>query len=65
MKAKEIMYKANIFLNSTFQLIFPLQWQCPFIPLCPLGLSDVLNAPTPYIIGKYFQIVNAINIDTP
>ena len=38
-----------------FQLIFPLQWQCPFIPLCPLGLSDVLNAPTPYIIGKYLS----------
>ncbi|XP_076354556.1 MAP kinase-activating death domain protein-like isoform X1 [Tachypleus tridentatus] len=31
-------------------LIFPFHWQCPYIPLCPLGLSDVLNAPLPYIV---------------
>ncbi|XP_053405869.1 C-myc promoter-binding protein-like isoform X2 [Mercenaria mercenaria] len=54
-------------------LIFPLQWQCPYIPLCPLGLSDVLNAPTPYIIGldsRYFDLfdpppdVICIDLDT-
>ena len=25
-----------------FQVVFPLQWQCAYIPLCPLGLSDML-----------------------
>lgn len=33
------------------QMIFPFHWQCPYIPLCPLGLSDVLNAPCPFIVG--------------
>ncbi|XP_052793201.1 C-myc promoter-binding protein-like isoform X2 [Mya arenaria] len=54
-------------------LIFPLQWQCPYIPLCPLGLSDVLSAPTPYIIGldsRYFDLfdpppdVFCVDLDT-
>ncbi|CAG5134892.1 unnamed protein product [Candidula unifasciata] len=40
-------------------MIFPLHWQCPYIPLCPLGLSDVLNAPCPFIVGvdsRYFDL---------
>jgi hypothetical protein len=32
-------------------LIFPFHWQCPYIPLCPLVLCDVLNAPLPFIVG--------------
>ena len=32
-------------------MIFPLHWQCPYIPLCPLALADVLNAPVPFIVG--------------
>ena len=36
------------------QMIFPFHWQCPYIPLCPLGLSDVLSAPTPFIVGEPF-----------
>ena len=30
-------------------LIFPFHWQCPYIPLCPLTLCDVLNAPLPFV----------------
>lgn len=30
-------------------LIFPFHWQCPYIPLTPLRLCDVLNAPLPFI----------------
>ncbi|RWS26767.1 DENN domain-containing protein 4C-like protein, partial [Leptotrombidium deliense] len=40
-------------------LIFPFHWQCPYIPLCPLGLCDVLNAPLPFIVGvdsRYFDM---------
>ncbi|KAK7491704.1 hypothetical protein BaRGS_00016960 [Batillaria attramentaria] len=32
---------------------------CPYIPLCPLGLSDVLSAPFPFIVGidsRYFDL---------
>ncbi|GFO50358.1 C-myc promoter-binding protein [Plakobranchus ocellatus] len=54
-------------------MIFPFQWQCPYIPLCPLGLSDVLNAPCPFIVGvdsRYFDLydppsdVICVDLDT-
>ena len=35
-----------------FQLLFPFSWQCPYVPLCPLGLNDVLDAPCPFIVGE-------------
>ncbi|XP_065316469.1 C-myc promoter-binding protein-like isoform X4 [Gordionus sp. m RMFG-2023] len=52
-------------------LIFPLQWQCSYIPLCPILLSQVLNAPVPYIIGvdsRYFEMfqhspMDAVTVD--
>ena len=31
--------------------IFPFHWQCPYIPLCPLILSSLLNAPIPFLMG--------------
>jgi hypothetical protein len=39
-------------------LIFPFKWKCPYIPLCPLKLADVLTAPIPFIVGvdsRYFD----------
>lgn len=41
------------------QMIFPLRWQCPYIPLCPLALADVLSAPVPFVVGihsSYFDL---------
>ena len=35
-----------------FQLLFPFSWQCPYVPLCPLGLNDVLDAPCPFVVGE-------------
>jgi len=32
-------------------LLFPFIWQCPYIPLCPLALADMLSAPCPFIYG--------------
>ena len=46
------------FFLSELQMLFPFQWQCPYIPLCPLALSDVLSAPCPFIIG---QISNCVD----
>lgn len=40
-------------------MIFPLRWQCPYIPLCPLALADVLSAPVPFVVGihsSYFDL---------
>ncbi|XP_009993951.1 PREDICTED: DENN domain-containing protein 4B-like, partial [Chaetura pelagica] len=40
-------------------MIFPLRWQCPYIPLCPLALAGVLCAPAPFIVGihsSYFDL---------
>ncbi|XP_031508910.1 DENN domain-containing protein 4B isoform X3 [Papio anubis] len=55
------------------QMIFPLHWQCPYIPLCPLVLADVLSAPVPFIVGihsSYFDLhdppadVICVDLDT-
>ncbi|KAG8233162.1 hypothetical protein J437_LFUL014114 [Ladona fulva] len=54
-------------------IIFPFKWQCPYIPLCPLGLADVLHAPLPFLIGvdsRFFDLydpppdVNCVDLDT-
>lgn len=59
--------------EAVAMLIFPFHWQCPYIPLCPLGLSDVLNAPMPFIVGvdsRYFDLydpphdVTCVDLDT-
>lgn len=54
-------------------MIFPFHWQCPYIPLCPLALADVLSAPCPFIVGvdsRYFDLydpppdVSCVDLDT-
>uniref|UniRef100_A0A8C5LT83 DENN domain containing 4C n=1 Tax=Leptobrachium leishanense TaxID=445787 RepID=A0A8C5LT83_9ANUR len=59
--------------EAVVAMIFPFQWQCPYIPLCPLSLADVLNAPIPFIVGvdsRYFDLcdppqdVVCIDLDT-
>ncbi|XP_066576519.1 DENN domain-containing protein 4C [Amia ocellicauda] len=59
--------------EAVVAMIFPFQWQCPYIPLCPLSLSGVLNAPCPFIIGvdsRYFDLydpppdVVCVDLDT-
>lgn len=54
-------------------LLFPFSWQCPYVPLCPLGLSDVLDAPCPFVVGidsRYFDQydppddVTSVDLDT-
>ncbi|XP_030050069.1 DENN domain-containing protein 4C isoform X3 [Microcaecilia unicolor] len=45
--------------EAVVAMIFPFQWQCPYIPLCPLSLSGVLSAPCPFIVGvdsRYFDL---------
>ncbi|XP_048852034.1 DENN domain-containing protein 4C-like isoform X1 [Brienomyrus brachyistius] len=59
--------------EAVMAIIFPLQWQCPYIPLCPLSLAGVLNAPCPFIVGvdsRYFDLyepppdVVCVDLDT-
>ncbi|XP_037068217.1 LOW QUALITY PROTEIN: C-myc promoter-binding protein-like [Pollicipes pollicipes] len=54
-------------------MIFPCVWQCPYIPLCPLGLADILSAPLPFLVGldsRYFDMydpppeVTCVDLDT-
>ncbi|KAK9507860.1 hypothetical protein O3M35_007632 [Rhynocoris fuscipes] len=54
-------------------IMFPFKWQCPYIPLCPLGLAEVLHAPVPFLIGvdsRFFDLydlpsdVNSVDLDT-
>ena len=32
-------------------ILFPLQWQCTYIPMCPLAFASYLQAPVPFLIG--------------
>ncbi|XP_018427850.1 PREDICTED: DENN domain-containing protein 4B [Nanorana parkeri] len=59
--------------EALVSVIFPLRWQCPYIPLCPLTLADVLCAPVPFIVGihsSYFDLhdppqdVLCVDLDT-
>lgn len=54
-------------------MIFPFHWPCPYIPLCPLALADVLSAPCPFIVGvdsRYFDLyvppvdISCVDLDT-
>ncbi len=59
--------------EALMQIIFPFYWQCPYIPLCPIVMSDYLAAPLPFVIGldsRFFDLydqpadVNAVDLDT-
>ncbi|KDR07911.1 C-myc promoter-binding protein [Zootermopsis nevadensis] len=59
--------------EAVSMIIFPFKWQCPYIPLCPLGLAEVLHAPLPFLIGvdsRFFDLydppsdVNCVDLDT-
>lgn len=59
--------------EAVMQIIFPFYWQCPYIPLCPIGMSDYLAAPLPFVMGldsRFFDLydqppdVNAVDLDT-
>lgn len=63
----------TVVIEAIGSMIFPFRWQCPYIPLCPLELSGVLSAPTPFIVGidsQYFDVcepppdVTCVDLDT-
>ncbi|KAL0276469.1 UNVERIFIED_CONTAM: hypothetical protein PYX00_004034 [Menopon gallinae] len=60
-------------VEAISMIIFPFKWQCPYIPLCPLGLAEVLHAPLPFLIGvdsRFFDLydppadVTCVDLDT-
>lgn len=70
-----VLHMSNLcFCLCTFsKMIFPFHWPCPYIPLCPLALADVLSAPCPFIVGidsRYFDLydpppdVSCVDLDT-
>ncbi|XP_051575093.1 DENN domain-containing protein 4B-like isoform X1 [Myxocyprinus asiaticus] len=59
--------------EALVSMMFPLHWHCPYIPLCPLRMADVLCAPMPFIVGvhsSYFDLydppsdVVCVDLDT-
>ncbi|RXN05058.1 DENN domain-containing 4B [Labeo rohita] len=59
--------------EALVSMAFPLRWPCPYIPLCPLRMADVLCAPMPFIVGvhsSYFDLydppsdVVCVDLDT-
>ncbi|XP_047453888.1 DENN domain-containing protein 4B-like [Mugil cephalus] len=50
--------------EALVSMSFPLRWTCPYIPLCPLQMADVLLAPMPFIVGvhsSYFDLYDPPN----
>ncbi|XP_058503689.1 DENN domain-containing protein 4B-like isoform X2 [Solea solea] len=59
--------------EALISVSFPLRWLCPYIPLCPLQMADVLLAPMPFVVGvhsSYFDLydppadVVCVDLDT-
>ncbi|XP_061144234.1 DENN domain-containing protein 4B-like isoform X4 [Syngnathus typhle] len=59
--------------EALVSMTFPLRWLCPYIPLCPLQMAEVLLAPVPFIVGvhsSYFDLhcppadVVCVDLDT-
>uniref|UniRef100_A0A3B3D3H5 DENN/MADD domain containing 4B n=1 Tax=Oryzias melastigma TaxID=30732 RepID=A0A3B3D3H5_ORYME len=59
--------------EALVSMTFPLRWPCPYIPLCPLQMADVLLAPMPFMVGvhsSYFDLydppaeVVCVDLDT-
>uniref|UniRef100_A0A8D3C0N2 DENN domain containing 4B n=1 Tax=Scophthalmus maximus TaxID=52904 RepID=A0A8D3C0N2_SCOMX len=59
--------------EALVSMSFPLRWLCPYIPLCPLQMADVLLAPMPFVVGvhsSYFDLydpptdVVCVDLDT-
>ncbi|XP_055327557.1 DENN domain-containing protein 4C-like [Paramacrobiotus metropolitanus] len=45
--------------ESVTTIIFPFVWQCSYVPLCPLKLCALLQAPVPFVYGvdsRYFEL---------
>eukprot|EP00117_Sycon_ciliatum_P047411 scpid14244/ scgid0969/ C-myc promoter-binding protein; DENN domain-containing protein 4A len=60
------------FGEALCSILFPVSWQCPYIPLCPLSLASFIHAPIPFMIGidsRFFDLydtpddVCCINLD--
>jgi len=59
--------------EALITLLFPFRWNCIYIPLCPLSMCNVLEAPCPFIAGvdsRYFDLfvpppdIVCVNLDT-
>uniref|UniRef100_H2ZEE4 UDENN domain-containing protein n=1 Tax=Ciona savignyi TaxID=51511 RepID=H2ZEE4_CIOSA len=59
--------------EALITLLFPFKWRCTYVPLCPLEMGYVMEAPCPFIVGvdsRYFDIyeppsdVACVNLDT-
>ena len=53
--------------EAVMQIIFPFYWQCPYVPLCPIGMSDYLSAPLPFIMGldsRFFDLYDQVGFPT-
>ncbi|XP_054286289.1 DENN domain-containing protein Crag [Macrosteles quadrilineatus] len=59
--------------EAASMIIFPFKWQCPYIPLCPISLVELLHAPLPFLIGvdsRFFDLsepprdVVCVDLDT-
>lgn len=55
-------------IHTILALLYPFEWQHVFIPVLPSCMTDVLDSPTPYIIGimssTYAKLLQLDSINT-
>ena len=51
------------FLEALLLCIVPLRWENVYIPFCPAPMSELIDAPTPFIIGMSTE--DAIHLEVP
>lgn len=44
-------FKLTGIAEAITAMLFPFHWQCPYVPLCPMSLHGILQAPLPFIVG--------------
>ncbi|XP_063690317.1 DENN domain-containing protein 2B-like [Bolinopsis microptera] len=52
--------KLSSCVSSLATLIYPLKWECIYIPILPRQMIEVVTAPTPYLIGAMTEDLPAV-----
>ncbi|KAL5248879.1 hypothetical protein ACHWQZ_G017910 [Mnemiopsis leidyi] len=52
--------KLSSCVSSLATLIYPLKWECIYIPILPRQMIEAVTAPTPYLIGAMAEDLPAV-----
>jgi hypothetical protein len=43
--------------EALLSLLFPLTWQAPYVPQCPLSLLGIVDCPTAFLVGMKTELI--------